>query len=157
MQIDNKKSTYNIWLQKFAATVVLSPLIVVASFGKFFNNPFLGFERIYWILLFVLLYVFVILYHRFRNPYFVFYSDHGDKIILRYYPIRAFNKKKNSIVIPKNRFIRYEIKGSGLSERISVYALFKNEVAKYPEIPLNALPKSDRIKMYRSLDQYVKK
>ena len=157
MQLENKKSTYNIWLQKFAATVILAPLIMVASFADFFNNPFLGFERVFWIVLFCLLYVSVILYHHIRNPYFIFYSDNGDKIVLRYYPVKAFNQKKNSIIIPKSKFVRYEIIGSGPGEKIILYAVFKSGVGKYPQIPLNALPKNDRVRLYKSLNQYVKK
>lgn len=157
MQVDNKKSTYGIWLQKFAATVILAPLIIVSSFSDFFNNPFLGFDRIFWIIFFVLLYISVIAYHRLKNPHFVFYSDNGDKIIVRYYPIKAFNQRKNSIVIPKTKFVKYEVMGSGINEKLIVYGIFKSGVGKYPPVPLNALPKADRVKVYKSLNQYIKK
>lgn len=157
MQIDNKKGTYSIWLQKFAITITMFPLIIVSSFSDFFQNPFLGFERVFWIILFCLLYLSVIIYHRIKNPHYVFYSDNGDKLVLRFYPIKAFNQKKSSIIIPKKKFVKYEVLGKGMSEKLIVYGIFKNGIGKYPEIPVNTIPKLDKARIYKSLNQYIKK
>lgn len=157
MILDNKKGTYKIWLQKFVVTIAMFPLIIVAAFSDFFNVPFLGIDRVYWIILFSLIYISVIIYHRVRNPYYVYYSDNGKKITLRFYPVRAFNQKKNSIVFLKSKFVRFEVLGKGMNENLVLYSIFKNRIGKYPPIPMNLVSNADRKRIYNSLNQYVKK
>ena len=84
MVIQNKKQTINIWLQKFIATVIFTPLVIVFSFSRFFNEPFLGIERTGWIIGISVLYIAVIVYHHILNPYFVYFNDNGEKLIIRY-------------------------------------------------------------------------
>ena len=157
MKIENKKETYRIWLQKFVATVIFTPLVIVFSFANYFDEPFLGMDRAWLIIIVTFLYLVVIVYHHLRNPYFVFYSDHGDKLKLRYYPVRAFNKKKNSIEIPKDRFVKFETEKTFFGEKLILYQKFNKGVGKYPAVSLSGMSPEDRNKIKASLSRYIRR
>lgn len=157
MKIENKKETYRIWLQKFVATVIFTPLVIVFSFSNFFDEPFLGLQRAWLIIIITFLYLSVIIYHHLLNPYYINYSDKGDKIQIRYYPVRAFNQKKNSIVIPKEKFVKYEVLKSLLGEKLVLFQHFRKGIGKYPPVSLSGLNSSDRKKLMQSLNEFIKK
>ncbi|MFW5645562.1 MAG: hypothetical protein ACOCZL_06580 [Bacteroidota bacterium] len=157
MKLANKKETYHIWLQKFIATVIFTPLVLVVAFSKFFNEPFLGLNRALLIIILSLMYLAVIAYHHLLNPYFIFYTDHGDKLQFRYYPIRAFNSKKNSILIPKHKFVSFKTEKTFLGEKLYLYQQNRKGLAKYPPISLSGLSSKDREDLKTSLNQYLKK
>jgi len=156
MKIINKRETYKIWLQKFIATVIFTPLVIVFSFSNYFDDPFLGLSRAWLILIVTILYLSVIVYHHLLNPYFISYSDQGDNIQIRYYPVRAFNQKKNSIIIPKDKFVKFEIIKSFLGEKIILYQHFRKGTAKYPSISLSGLTKEDSSRLKSSLSRYIR-
>lgn len=157
MQFDNKQGTYRIWLQKFITAVVLTPLILMFSFSNYFNYLFWGIARGFWIGFFCLLWVSVILYHRLSSPYYIEYSDNGNKITLRYFPVKPFNQKKHSIEIPKNKFTKFEIVKGSRYNSLVLYQNFKKGVGKYPPISLSALSKENLRMLKKSLSQHVKK
>lgn len=157
MKLANKKETYRIWLQKFIATVIFAPLVLVFFFSNFFDDPFVGLQRAHLIIIVTLLYLAVIVYHHLLNPYFIFYTDHGDKLVFRYYPIRAFNQKKNSIIIPKDKFAKYRTEKTFLGEKLHLYQQNRKGMAKYPPISLSGLSSKDREDLKSSLNQYLKK
>ncbi len=157
MKLTNKKETYRIWLQKFVATVIYTPLILVFFFSDYFDKPFIGLERPLLIIIVTILYLSVIIYHHLLNPYFLFYSDHGDKLTFRYYPIRAFNQKKQSIVIPKEKFVKYEIEKKFMGEKLYLFQQNRKGVAKYPPVSLSGLGTDDRNRLKGSLNQYLRK
>jgi hypothetical protein len=157
MKIENKKETYRIWLQKFVATVIFTPLVIVFSFSNFFDEPFLGLERAWLIIIITFLYISVIIYHHLLNPFFIKYSDVGDKIQIRFYPVRAFNQKKNSIIIPRDKFVKFEITRSMFGEKIILYQHFKKGIGKYPPVSISGLNSTDREKLKHSLAGFMKK
>ncbi|MGC9343826.1 MAG: hypothetical protein ACP5E3_14065 [Bacteroidales bacterium] len=157
MKIANKKETYRIWLQKFVATLIYAPLVLTFSFSKYFNQPFLGLEREWLIIIITVLYLVFIVYHHLLNPYFIFYSDNGDKIQLRYYPVRAFNRKKKSFVIPKDKLVKFESQKTTFGEKIIIYQQFKKGIGKYPAVSLTGLSEEDRKKIKASLLRYSRK
>lgn len=155
MKIENRKETYRIWLQKFVATVIFAPLVLVFSFANYFDEPFLGLGRAWLILIVTFLYLLLIVYHHILNPYYIFYSDNGDKIQLKFYPVRAFNQKKKSFLIPKDKLVKFETKKKLLGEQIIIFQKFKKGVGKYPPVPLTGLSKEDRNKLKSSLSRYI--
>ena len=157
MKIENKRETYKIWLQKFVATVIYTPLVLVFSFARYFNQPFYGIERGWLILIVTVIYLSVILYHHLINPYYLYFSDQGDSLVFKYYPIRAFNQKKRTIQVPKNKFVRFEIEKKGLGEQIILYQKDKSGIAKYPPVPLTGLNKNDVASLKKVLSRYQKK
>jgi len=157
MIYDNRKNTLKVWLVKFTATVVLTPMILFASFSTYFKNPVFGVDRTWYILGLALLYLLVIVYYRLKRPYFVFFADNGNKILMRYYPVRAINRKKNSIEIPKNELVKFEIqKKFPFREELFLYQKFRKGVGKYPPVNLSAVNKKDKSAIISALQKYIK-
>jgi hypothetical protein len=157
MIIENKKQTFKIWLQKFFATVLFVPAILVIWFTRLLDNLVPGMEKVHYLLIACIPYFALLLYHYLLKPYFIFFTDNGDKIILRYYPINAFNNKKHSIEIPKKNFVKFETKKFFLGrEKIILYRRQKNQIAKFPPISLSAMKKGEVEQMKRVLLQYSK-
>lgn len=156
MVIQNRRQTINIWLQKFVATVIFTPLVMVFSFSRFFNQPFLGIERPFWIIGISVLYLGVIVYHQILNPYFIYFNDNGVKLIIRFYPVRAFNQKKNAIEIHKNRLVNYKISRKSGKDYLSIFVRFRKEVGKYPSISLSALSSDQKEKIRNSLEEIIR-
>lgn len=158
MKIDNKKETYRIWLQKFIATVLFVPAIIVVWFTGIFDDQVLGLERVYYIIIICSLYFGLFLYHYLLQPDFIFYTDNGPGIIMRFYHISAMNRKKHSIEIPKDMFVKYELEKFFFgNECLILYQRYKHNVAKFPAVSLSALSQKKKRRILESLDQYVKK
>jgi len=92
----------------------------------------------------------------FLSYQFVFFSDDGEKIILRYFNAGFISGKKNSVEIDKKSFSGYKIESSffGLIQKIILFQKFKEGVAKYPPVYISALSREERAKVVRSLNLY---
>ena len=88
-----------------------------------------------------------------KTPYFVSYSDQGEKIVVRFYPVSMFTNRKNSIEIPKQHFVKYELKPFLLKTQhyLILHQNFRGKVAAYPRISLSAMEKDDRVNCCYSL------
>jgi len=104
-------------------------------------------------------YVVISIFNTMKVPYFVSYNDHGDVIVMRYYPLSLFNSKKNSIEIPKQQFVKYELKPFffGRYQKIILFQHFRNKVVGYPPISLSALNEEDKSRILASLQKYMRK
>ncbi|PID92105.1 MAG: hypothetical protein CSA96_04870 [Bacteroidetes bacterium] len=93
------------------------------------------------------------------RPYFLLYSDAGEKLSFRYYPMSLLNRRRNIIEIYKSQFVKYELKDYlfGSQQEIVLYQVFRKKMTRYPPIPLSALNKKDRARLLASLDKYAKK
>jgi hypothetical protein len=157
MVTENRKNTLRIWLVKFVATVIFTPLIMVFSFSIYFSKPVLGFDRICYIYVLCVIYAGIFVYYWLLRPYFVYFNDQGDRIIMRYYAVRAFNRKKYAIEIPKKDFVRFESERFFFgNERLTLYQRFRNGVGKFPSVSLSAVKRSDRKKIKAALTSYTK-
>jgi len=156
MKLDNRHKIYQIWFRKFLSTIVLAVLIIIVGYGNYFKNPVLGLDKGWYLAAMAVIYIGLMLFNIFTKPNFVSFTDNGDKIVLRYYPTRIMNSKKNSIEIQKQNFVRWEVKKFffGMYEMLFLYGKFKSGVAKYPGISLSALKKSDREKIKSTLQIY---
>ena len=148
---------YRIWVRKFFLTLLLVLLIIIFGFSDLFKKPVLGLDKSVYLIILGVLYIIIITINALLKPDFVFYGDIGDKIILRYYPVRILNRKKHSIEIHKSKFVRYETEKFffGLKERLYVYQRTTHGIARYPAISLSAVDKQDILKIKHSLDQHA--
>jgi len=158
MKLDNRKNVFKIWFWKFVLTSVLLILLVIFIFSDQFKNPVLGQNKSFYLIILGVIYLFIIIINYLLKQNFVFYGDVGDKIIIRYYPVRILNQKKHSIEIPKNRFVRYETEKFffGLKERIFLFQKTQNGIARYPGVSLSAVDKKDILQIRQALDQYTR-
>lgn len=158
MKIDNQKSTYKIWIRRLSTTILFTLAIVVLIFVPWFNDPDLWFTEFHAMIFVAVLYVVVSVLNTMKIPYYVSYNDHGDMIVIRYYPLSLFNSKKNSIEIPKQQFVKYELKPFffGRFQKIVLYQHFRNKVVAYPPISLSAVDEEDKNRILASLQKYIR-
>ena len=158
MKVDNQKNTYRIWLRRLITAIVFTLFIVILIFIPWFDNPDLRITEYHLMIFIAVLYVVISILNTLKIPYYVSYNDHGETIVMRYYPLSLFNSKKNSIEIPKQQFVKYELKPFffGRFQKIILYQHFRNKVVPYPPISLSALEEDDRKRIIASLQKYVK-
>ena len=157
MKVDNKRNTYRIWLSRLITTIVFTMVILLIMFLPWFEKSEFWLSKYHIVILFALIYIVININNYLKHPYFVSYSDHGEKIVVRYYPLSMFTSRKNSIEIPKKQLVKFELKPFflGTQQRLILYQNFRNKVAQYPPISLSAMDKKDREKMLSSLSKYV--
>ena len=158
MKVDNQKNTYRIWLRRLITAIVFTLFIVILIFIPWFDNPDLRITEYHFMIFIAVLYVVISILNTLKIPCYVSYNDHGETIVMRYYPLSLFNSKKNSIEIPKQQFVKYELKPFffGRFQKIILYQHFRNKVVPYPPISLSALEEDDRNRIIASLQKYVK-
>ena len=158
MKLDNQKNTYRIWLSRMVMAIVFTFSILILIFIPWFEDRYPLFTKYHMIMLIAIIYVAINMFNAGKSQNFISYSDHGEMIIFRYYPLSLFNSKKNSIEIPKQQFVRYELKPFFFKryQKIVLYQRFRGKVVGYPPVSLSALDKGDRERMFASLGKYIK-
>jgi len=159
MKIDNRKHINKIWLTKAFITLLFTLSIVAILIFKVFDRPGVVINKYYLIIIVSVLFILVNVISWWRNPYYFFFSDEEDMLIFRFYPLGIFFSKKNSVQIPKAKFIGFELKRyfMGREEKIILIQNYRNRIAKYPPINLSAVKKEDREKLKIILSAYSRK
>jgi len=159
MKIDNQKTVYRIWIRKLIFTIVFVASIVLVMFVKVFEQQDTAITKYHLVIAIAVVFIIFSLINMFRNPYYFYFDDINDVLVFRYYPVGFFNSKKNSVQIPKQQFVRYETSRFFLKtqEKLVLYQLYRNKVAKYPPISLSALTKKEREELKTTLSHYSKK
>ncbi len=159
MKVDNQKNTYRIWIRRLTLTIVFTLAIIILIFIPWFDKPDLWLSEFHAMIFLAAVYVVISIINTMKIPYFVSYNDHGDMIVMRYYPLSLFNSKKNSIEIPKQQFVKYELKPFffGRYQKIILFQHFRNKVVGYPPISFSALDEEDKSRILASLQKYMRK
>ena len=158
MKIDNQKNTYRIWIRRLVMAIAFTLAIVVLILIPWFESRELWLSEYHVIIFIAVIYVVINIFNSRKAPCFIAYNDHGEMIVMRYYPLSLFNSKKHSIEIPKQQFVKYELKPFffGRHVKIILYQHFRNRVVGYPPISLSALEENDRDRILASLQKYTK-
>jgi len=158
MKLDNQRNTYRIWLRRLVMAIVFTLLIVAVIFLPWFSEEQSGFSKYYLIIFIAAIYIAINIINYLKVPYFVYFSDQGEMIVMRYYPLSMFTSRKHSIEIPKSHFVKFELEPFlfGTQQRLILYQNFRNKVAKYPPISLSAVDRADREKIIASLKRYAR-
>jgi hypothetical protein len=156
MKLDNQKNTYRIWLSRLIMTVVFTLIILAIVFLPWFDESEFWLNKYHVVIFVSAIYIVLNWINYLKRPYFVSYTDQGEMLVIRYYPISMFTSRKFSIEIPKDQFVRYELKPFLLKSQhyLILFQNFRDKVVPYPRISLSALEKEDRAKMLHSLDKY---
>ena len=159
MTIENQRNIYRIWLRKMITTLVFTISILLVLFTGWFENPDWVINKYHVIIAIAVIYFGLGLINYFRDPYYLHFQETEEMLIVRYYPVSIFNKRKNSIEIPKKLLVTFRIERFflGIEERLILYQHYRNKVAKYPPISLSAVDKADRRKLREVLTRYSKK
>jgi len=157
MQFDNQKTTIRSFLRKMVITILFGAAIIAVLMVKYFNKPFYGLNRYTIVLILLGLYIAIMLFTYSLNRNYIYFNDDGESIIMRYYPIRPVARKKRAIQIPKERFVKYEIRKSifGLRKTLFLYQRVKNKIARYPGIGVSALSRNELETIKNQLSQYI--
>jgi hypothetical protein len=157
MTLDNSKTVISLRIRLFFAIVVLIAFIIMAYFAKIIKFPLLGMSDTVWILILGGINLTIAFMPMILNYQYIFYSDDGEKIIIRYFTAGIVGGRKNSVEIDKRSFAGYKTESRffGLIHSIVLYQRFQEGAAKYPPVYISALTKEERAKIIRSLNSYA--
>jgi len=158
MQIDSKKSVINIQLRRLLTLVGFIAVTLAVLLLTKLPNTVLGLNKYHWGIVIGCLYILTIVVDVFWEYAYIFYSDEGEQIIIRYFSLGYFNHKKQSIEIPKSEFVSFVLKESlgGRKRKLSLRRYYKNAEAQYPPISLSILTKNEYAAVMLSLNQHTK-
>ncbi len=157
MTFDNSKTIISIRIRLFVATVILLIYIVLTYAANLIRFPVLGLGETAWTAILVIFYLGLVFYPVYLNYQFIYFSDDGNNIIIRYFNSGIIAGKKNSVEINKMTFSGYkaEKRFFGLIQSITLYQRLKEGVAKYPPIYISSLTEKEKAKIIRSLNSYA--
>lgn len=157
MTIGNSRSIISLRIKLFAATVLFIVYIVLAYFAKIIKFPFLGLSDNWVTFIMIVLYIAWLIYPMVLNYQYIWYSDEGDKIIVRYFVAGIIGGKKNSIEINKSHYAGYrsEKRFFGLIQSVILFQHLKGGIAKYPPVYISLLGSEERKKLLWSLYQHA--
>lgn len=143
----------------FILTIIFACLVIVIYTTSLLDNTLFGLTKNHVTAILLGIFVLILLFQYFLNLSFIYYSDEGANLIFRFYSLRILSNKKNSIEIPKNSFVRFEMKKNslGLKRNLYLFQQIRSGIAKYPPIPITSLTKEEREAIHDSLSRYVKK
>ena len=159
MIIENSKTTIKIRLRIFFASVIVVALIAIIYTTRILINPIYGLNKSQWSFIIIGVFVLIILLNNYRDFHYINFSDNGNNIVFKFYSMRIFSGKKNTIEIHKKDFVKFETNSSFFKMRdyIILYQKLKKGIAKYPPISITGLSKKDKIKLKNQLLRYTSK
>ncbi len=155
MIIDLKRKVIKIQLRRFITLIVFIVLVLLVLLMLDYNQKYFGLSRYQLAIIFAAIYVAFVIYQAILELNYIYFSDQGDRIILRYFSMSFYNDKKQSIEIPKEAFCGYEIRTSlgGLKKKLILYERVNNKDAKYPPVSISALSKNQILNLIAALDR----
>jgi hypothetical protein len=157
MTFDNSKTIISTRIKLFGATVLILAFIVLTYIAQLIKYPLLGMSDTTWTLIILGLYLAYVIMPMFLDYQYIYFSDEGESIVIRYFTAGIIGGKKNSIEINKQSFSGYksEVRLFGLKVSITLYQKLREGVAKYPPVYISALSREERAKLFRSLNQHT--
>ena len=159
MIIENSKTTIKIRLRIFLASVIVVALIAIIYTTRILINPIWDLNKSQWSFILVGVFVLILLFNNFRDFHYIFFSDNGNNIVFKFYSMRIFSGKKNTIEIHKKDFVKFQRNSSLFKMRdyLIIYQKLKKGIAKYPPISITGLSKKDKAKLINQLSLYTGK
>jgi len=158
MTIENQKTVIRIFLRKLFIAIIIVMIIVAMLATNWFKPELLGITQYQWIILVTAIYILLVVGSWLRGLNYFYFNDKGDKLIIRYYPIRPLGRKKRAVQIPKTALAKYEIikTNLGLKKVLILHQHVKKNVAKYPPIGVTSLTRDELSRLEQQLSLYVR-
>ncbi len=159
MIIDNQRTIIKLKLRKLFYAIAASIIIIILLTTNIIKTEYLGLTKGNWAIIAGALYVLYYIYQSFLDPYYIYFSDEGEKIILRYYQSSSFNSTKNAIEIPKNQLYKFDIQKKIINQK-EILILFQNTpkgIFKYPPVCISALNSNEKEILKETLKKYLQK
>lgn len=159
MIIENSKTAIKIRLRIFFATVIVVGLIAIFYTTRILINPIWGLNKSQWSFILVGIFVLLIILNNFRDFHYIYFSDNGNNIVFKFYSMRIFSGKKNTIEIHKKDFVKFQRNSLlfKIRDYLIIYQKLKKGIAKYPPISITGLSKKDKEKLINQLSLYTGK
>ena len=156
MKIDNENTVVRIQvLKSLFAIIILSFIgILYTTNIEPYSLKYLGLSNLGITFVIISAYLIFYFYHLVVKTSYLFFSDEGFKIIIRFYPLKPINPKKSAYEIPKNQFYKFAYKKTILREEVTVYQKIGTNVSKYPPFSLKGLKKEQKAKLFLTLKKY---
>ena len=159
MTIDIRRTVIKKKLRSFFTTIIVILIIVLILFTGVYDEEIFKINKILATVIVIAIYFLTIIINVLRDFNYIFYSDEGDKLLLRYFSLSIFTQKKSSIEIPKSSFAGYKLEKSiiGLKEKIVLLQQLENRIARYPAVSITALNSQEKKSIINSLNRFSKK
>ena len=158
MTVDNKHLHSFTWMVHLISTIIYVLFVFAVYLTDFCEKITPGVDRSWYVIIPGILYLLILFYPNILRLHYLYYSDTGDSLLIKTYPIGFFTSGKKSYKIPKKDFVKAEIKESffRLRKALILYQrIGKKGVAKYPPVYINGLPSEDRKKILLSLSRLM--
>ena len=156
MIIDIKRTVIKTQLRRFLTLIGFLFVIVIVILIGSLRKDFLGLSKYTWALIIGCIYIIALIFESFLELNYIYFSDEDDLVILRFFSMSMFSRKKNSIEIPKQVFRGYEIKKTlfGLKKKIILFQRLKDKDVKYPAVSITGLNSQEFQILIKTLDRY---
>ncbi len=159
MILNNSRAIVNLKIRARAAIILYLTYLILAYAATIIKFPVLGLSSAACTIILTVVFLLIIFYPVILKYQYVFYSDEGNEIVLRYFSTGVVAGSKNSVEISKRAFTGFRVEKElfGTVQRLVLFQRLKEGVAKYPPIYLNALSRSQKQKLISSLTSYAPK
>jgi glucan phosphoethanolaminetransferase (alkaline phosphatase superfamily) len=159
MTLNTVKSVINLKIMRRTSIILFLAFLILTYVAKIIKYPLFGLNQTAWTIIVVFIFLLIIFLPAMLNYQYIYFSDEGENIIIRYYTTGIIPGNKNSVEINKRTFSGFTLdkRFFGLIQSITLYQRFKEGVAKYPPIYINALKREDKARIVRSLNLYAPK
>jgi hypothetical protein len=158
MVIDIQRTVIKTQIRRLITLLIFVIIMIFVMLTGSSKETYLGIGKYKWSVIISILYFGAALIESVIDYNYIYFSDEGDRIVLRYFSMSFFNKKKNSIEIPNKDFKSYtlEKKLGGIKELLTLVQDYKGKDATYPSVNISALSRKQRQKLINSLDRSIK-
>lgn len=155
MEIDIQRTILKKNLRAFILAIIFVVFVSLLLITYIYEDQLFGLTKYHLAIIFASIYVLYMVFNTLRQFHYIYFSDAGDRIVLRYFPMGAFTYKKNAIEIGKKEFVGYEIQKPlfGLREKLILKAKTGKGLAKYPAVSITALTKKEKESLFQVLDR----
>ncbi len=159
MILDIRKTVLRKKIRSFYTTLFFLTVIALLLATNVYNDTIAGIDKYGFSIILACIYILTVLFSAIRNYHYIYYSDEGDKLVLRFFSFSFFTQKKSSIEIDKTDLESYQVNKRffGLRENIVLYQKTRGGIAKYPPVSITALSQSEKQELFNSLSLYSNK
>jgi hypothetical protein len=159
MVLDFQRKVFTSHLRRLITMLAFAAIVLVVILVGKLPYTFWGLNKYHWAIVFCAIYILMAIYESLLELNYIYFSDENGIIRLRFFSLSYFNSKKNSIEIPVQEFITYDIRKrlGGLKTKIILHRILKSKEASYPAVSLTMLSKKEINQITSILDQYKKK
>ncbi|MBN2610740.1 MAG: hypothetical protein JXB00_04210 [Bacteroidales bacterium] len=157
MIIDIRKTVLRRNVRSFFTTIIFLVAIAMFLVSDLLSYEIMGVKKYNYAIALAAVYIGLVFYNAFRNYHYIYYNDEGEKIILRFFSLGYFTRKKSSIELRRKDFAGFMVEKEffGLRENLVIFQKTANRAAKYPPVSLTALTKDEKSKMLGSLKSFT--